>query len=82
VNLTISCDTIPPKKAHTGEISARAHDATFNGTVSVHSWTPANQFNFPSFDNLEYSSYNSLVLFTISSAWALLLNSGRALFLA
>ena len=48
VNLTISCETTPPRKAHTGEISARAQDAILNGIVSFHSWTPANQLHFPS----------------------------------
>ena len=82
VNLTISWETTPPKKAQTGDISALAHEAILNGIFSSQSWTPANQFNFPSFDNLEYSSYNSFVLFTISSAWALLLNSGSSFFFA
>ena len=80
VYLTISWANTPPKKAHTGEISARLQAATWAGIFSSQSCTPENQLSLPSFASLEFWSYNSFVLLTISSTWDLLFNSGRDLF--
>ena len=81
VNLTISWANTPPKKAHTGDISAFDQDAIWKGIFSSQSWTPWNQLSFPSLASFELLSYISFVLLTISFTWDKLFNSGKDLFL-
>ena len=78
VYFIISCDTIPPKKEHIGDICALAQLATISGIFCSHFCIFLSQIRFPFFLS---SSYNSFVLFTISSTWDLLFNSGKELFL-